>query len=300
MDQALALDELCRSRPEDTTEAFAPNSWYGSARVIRDYCGWPQNRSLPMVVPHGVNLLSADLDTWEPELTAALPALYSFPPSRDAAYRRLTDKTVIAGCSPWLYIRKPDVSAAGKSVLLMPAHSSHHVRSDTDAGLFVQAARARFPDRAIQCCIYWQDVQLDRHRQYLDMGIPVVSAGHMFDPFFFERLATIFAAADAVFTNEIGSHVFYAAAMGVPVLVTDAVGVEWVAPQETLDRDCGVGPFHDDVLEILPLFRTDSPNVALQQEAALRLLGNERRLTPSAMAVLLTRLAVDAGWEVPS
>ena len=58
LDETLAaqsdLDALCRGRALETREIFAPNAFYGNDYVLKAYCGWPADRPLKLIVPHGV------------------------------------------------------------------------------------------------------------------------------------------------------------------------------------------------------------------------------------------------------
>jgi hypothetical protein len=227
------------------------------------------------------------------EVENRLPAIYSFPAYRDDSYRAATRKRVVPGCSPWLYMRKPQEEDRVK-VLLMPAHSSVGINAEMDDGRFAELALKRYQGEDLQCSIYWRDLQLGRHIPYLQRDIPVVSAGHMFDPLYFERLAGLFATAKVVLTNEFGSHVFYAASHDVPVVVMADVGVEWVAPDELLSRYCATGPVARIFEDLAPLFQQECPDILRQRPAAQLMLGAERMMSEMLLRDLLEEL-----WRTP-
>jgi len=295
---ALNLDarvaELCADRPDVRTEIFSPNSWYGAGRAVRRYCGWPENRPLPLVLPHGVEL-SARM-VWDAEVQNRLPAIYSFPAYRDAVLRDATTKVIVPGCSPWLYVDRPVSQAASerRTVLIMPAHSSHRITTVMDHDGLLRRVADQFGGEPMECCMYWRDVQLGHHATYLAHGIPVVTAGHMFDPEFFDRLAAIFARTRLLITNEFGGHVFYAAAHGVTVIVWPDIVKEWHGDDVARREDC----FGDDpdpaFVYIADAFLTTSPDSAQQREAAEFMLGNERMMSPAALRRLLEDL-----WRTP-
>lgn len=284
------LELLCRDRPQDVaSEFFSPNAWYGSADAIRLFCGWPASRPIPMVVPHGLDFTIDAL--WRAEVEANLP-IYSFHDYRDELYRKNSERIVIPGCSPWLYLLatlkfefEPE-----RSVLIMPAHSTSNVRTELDHNRLISVVAERFPNDQLRCCMYWQDVQHGMHEHYLKRGIPVVSAGHIFDPQFLRRLAAIFGGAKHMITNEYGSNVCYAASVGIPVTVLPQVQITWVAEPEIVAIDCEVGQLSEQFLEVEALFTVYQPNVARQRAAARRLMGEHRMSNATELQELLDSL----------
>jgi hypothetical protein len=242
-------------------------------------------------MPHGVEL-SADF-VYSGEIEHDLPAIYSFPAYRDESYRALTDKLVIPGCSPWLYLPRPAVRNRD-TILLMPAHSLANIEAEMDDSQFARTVQQRFAGAQLVCCMYWRDVQLGRHLHYLRHDIPVVTAGHMNDPRFAERLAEHFATAKLLVTNDLGSHVFYAAAHEVPVVVLSEVAADWPTSPELSARYCSLGPSAPVAASIEPLFRQESPDMTLQLPAAQMMLGAERIMSATELRELLEAL-----WRTP-
>jgi hypothetical protein len=284
--------ELCADRPAPRTEIFSPNAWYGAARAIQRYCGWPESRPLPIVLPHGVETSAHRI--WDAEIANRLPAIYSFPAYRDAVLRNATSKAVVPGCSPWLYVDRPPPASERRTVLLMPAHSSHRITTSMDHDRLLRRVAERFGGEPVECCMYWRDVQLGHHDAYSARGIPIVTAGHMHDPAFFNRLAAIFARTRLLVTNEFGSHVFYAAAHGVSVIVWPDIVAEWQGDDVARRQDC----FGDDpdpaFLALADAFLTSDPDTAQQASAAGFMLGKDRMLSPNDLNQLLEEL-----WQTP-
>ncbi|HSJ10181.1 MAG TPA: hypothetical protein VK928_09715 [Longimicrobiales bacterium] len=292
---ASTLEQVCRAPAPDDTEIFPPNAWYGAARAVRAYSGWPAGRPLPLVLPHGV-VLGAGA-AWDYELRARLPAVYSFPAFRDDAYAAGRPR-VVPGCSPWLYHLATAHRAPQErdTVLLMPAHSSHHVTADFDEERFLDDVRTRFDGRRITCCMYWRDVEIGRHLLYRRNGIEVVSAGHMLDPLFFRRLGEFFARAEVLVTNELGSHIFYAAAAGTPVRLMTGHASRWLGAAEIVARDVSTAGRHERN-EIAACFDVDTPDLAQQQQMAHAMLGGERMQEPAALRQLLEALWRTRGFR---
>lgn len=231
---------------------------------------------------------------YDGEVENRLPAIYSFPAYRDDAYRARTAKRVVPGCSPWLYLPRPPRLATRATILMMPAHSSVDIAADMDDDRFAQQVRQLYPGEEVQCCVYWRDLQLGRHLPYLRRGIPVVSAGHIFDPQYFERLARIFTTAKLMVTNEFGSHVFYSASHDVPVVVLPDVRVRWAAPDDLLSRHCSTGPHARVFEDMAPLFQQAAPEASKQRSASEFMLGAERAARGAQLRDLLEEL-----WRTP-
>jgi hypothetical protein len=187
LDEALAeardLARVCAPRRLDTCEIFEPNAFYGSDSVLKAYAGLAPDESLKAVVPHGV--VFDEGYVWEVERQAMLPAVLAYGENRESAYRRATAKLVIRSAPPFAYAGKllegaPAPARAG--TLFFPSHSTHRVTWHTDLDGLAEALlalEAKF--QPVTVCMYWRDYELGRHLPFSRRGLPVVSAGHMFD-----------------------------------------------------------------------------------------------------------------------
>ena len=291
---AAELEALCAPRVQPRTEIFPQNAWYGAARAIQDYCGWPSRRPLPITLPHGLDLSAAGVCPYEAR--SPLPAVYSFPHYRDDAYRVGMDRIVVPGCAPWLFL---DHTTSGpvaerRFVMMMPAHSSLDARAELDHARFAASVENEHPGASLLCCMYWRDVQHGHHEVYLKRGIPVTSAGHVYDTGFMHRLAGLFSRTRLMVTNEFGSHVFYAASVGVPVFVRGDVDVAWIEADDPVPRPYDNTRNAPEFTAIEPLFREPAPDLHAQRVAAEMMLGAERKFTPEAL-----RETLEALWRRP-
>jgi hypothetical protein len=188
--EARDLDFVCRPRTAPAHEIFQPNAYYGNDLVLKLYAGLAPDRPLKVVVPHGI--VYNESYVWEAERQAPLPAVLVYSAHRARAYRQATRKLQIRSAVPFAYLARllGDAGPAARTgTLFFPAHSSHRT---TTQGNFAGMAEAltRFDARyqPITVCIYWRDYEMQYHRAFLDRGLRVVSAGHMFDPSFLYRL----------------------------------------------------------------------------------------------------------------
>jgi hypothetical protein len=280
---------------EPTHELFAPNAWYGGARIMKQYACWPL--PLPLVVPHGVCFSSKFV--WEAELNAPVNGIYVFPRYRKAAYQAAYPGTALDGCSPWLYIRKDSNlrKAKKRGTVVFPGHSTHHLNAtanDSEYASFLSSLPAN--EGPVVVCAYWRDIELNRHRPYLRQGLEVVSAGHMYDEEFLPRLANLLHGAEYVRTNAIGSHALYAAAAGCKVVID----------QEFLSIDCSEedrkrwGLEKNDCDLEQKLFNTFTRGVSQNEQAAmsLDLLGHRHKKSRVQLFALLARVSLARGWLI--
>jgi hypothetical protein len=251
------VEELLFNYPEASEEIFTPNSWYGSSFALRTYAHWPW--PLPFILPHGVILSSSFV--WEAEAACKLNEVYAFPHYREKAYERGSRIKPLKGASPWLYLLESGHNRRPKTIktLAFPAHSTHHVRVRTDDEAYA-CHLAGMDERkgSVAVCMYWRDIQIGRHRTFLRKGLRVLSAGHIFDSMFFERLLYILKHAEMVHSPSLGSHLFYAAAAGCTVCYEPRWAASYSARGDVTSRD--ISHVNEDILaNITQMFAAGVP-----------------------------------------
>ncbi len=107
--------------------------------------------------------------------------------------------------------------ATDGSVVVFPGHSTHWVDATFKSEDFIKELN-NLPDYfgEIRICLYWKDIINGMHMPYLKHGFKVVSAGHMEDPLFGDKMYNILASGEYTCSNEIGSYTFYSVAAGIP------------------------------------------------------------------------------------
>lgn len=220
------------------------------------------------------------------------PTVYCFPTYRTAIYETNSNKEVIAGCSPWMYLLPNEESGfrLRNGTVAFPPHSSHHVESRlSDEKLYLEKLRA-LPScmQPIRICMYWRDIQLGRHNAYLTSGFPVVTAGHIFDELFFDRLFRIMDGAEYLHTPVVGSHIFYGAANGLKIILDRSLETSIVADRVILARDTSK-PEVNFLEEVFSVYET-LDDVARQKAVAVEMLGGRNRQSPRQLRGLFLRL----------
>ncbi len=213
-----ALEFLAADRPEETSEIFTPNDFYGHASILKRYCGLPADFKIPAVIPHGVSI---NHSSWQVELNAPLSRIYAMSEEQRSKYQNVTDKQVHVIGSAILYAERmladevAEIRSTASGTVAFPAHSTHHLTAEFDQDAFIQSMHD-LPDemKPVSICMYWRDIQLNRHVKYLEHGFDCVTAGHMFDHEFHDRLIRILASHKYSVTNAVGTSSVFAASFG--------------------------------------------------------------------------------------
>jgi len=238
------LERLARDRPLATPELHQPNDFYGYAHVLKRWAGWPSRKPLPAAVEHGIPL---QREIWELDLQSILPTLFCASSARAIEYEATAavGRVAVPIGPPIAYAgSRGELLPAGPAVdgplLAFPAHSTHHIDAKFDVEGFIadlEELRARWPD--VQVCLYWRDVLAGAAAPYRRSGFTCVCAGHIYDTHFLPRLRRMLASSSGVVSNEIGTHIFYAVALGRPA---------WILPREATYTDNDTGALGRDFM----------------------------------------------------
>jgi hypothetical protein len=252
---AAELRRLTAARPLVTRELHPFNAFYGHDRLLKRYAGIPEREVLKLSIEHGLPL-SRTVGALDRKL--ALPLHLCQAPARAQLVERELPAVDAVPIGALIHYAEDVAEERRSRVLLFPAHSVQTGRAEYDVDSFVHATqsyREQFAETAV--CLYWRDVQFGRDADYRRHGLDVVSAGHIYDPAFVPRLRTLLSSSRAVVTNEIGTHVVYAALLGCAV---------WIVPQQVGYRyDSGTAA---DELAAAASLRTDPPDEVPRLQAA--------------------------------
>lgn len=288
--QQTDLTSLCADRPLKTCELFSGSAFYGSSAILKAYTGLPQDYPLKGVVPHGPFLIQDFI--WQEELDAPLPVIFRLSPDEQTTYQQAVktqglDKVIAPLASPFLYLMellkdmpKPD----RRGTLFFPAHSTHHVTTQMDfEALADQLVNLEPEYQPVTICLYWKDFNLGHHIPFQNRELPLVSAGHMFDPWFQFRLYHLCSLHRYAASNELGSSVFYATKAGCSYFYLDQVKAVPIAKQAVLERDAPpVSSCYE--VQLRSLFNQPQPQVTLaQQDLVDYWLGASHLKTPDQL-----------------
>jgi hypothetical protein len=288
LSEAGDLDRLCRPRDLRTPEVFPPNAFYGTDLVLKLRAGLPPDQPLKAVAPHGIVFDRSYV--WEMERRALLPAVLAYSDQRAQAYARATGKLVIRSAVPFAYLPMLAAEAAStrrSGMLFFPSHSSHRATAHADfAGMAEALTRLEAKYQPVTVCIYWRDHQLGHHRPFVERGLPVVSAGHIFDSMFLFRLFHLCRRHRYAAGNHVGSSLFYAALAGCRYFLLPGFGATYSGAHEHLAQDVSLGgPLQD---EVASAFAAPSDEVSpLQHSLLTRICGLDHLLEPAQLRAAL-------------
>jgi len=104
-----------------------------------------------------------------------------------------------------------------KVLLVFPSHSIEGVIYKYDTQDFINEIEKVSKDfDSVFVCMYWKDIQDNRHVEYENKGYKIVTAGHRNDPNFLGRLKDIIDLSDMTMSNTVGTHIGYCLARNKP------------------------------------------------------------------------------------
>jgi hypothetical protein len=226
------LKKICRDRKlpylfSISSEIFHWNSFYGIDKIIKKYAGLPKGYSIKGVYTHSV-MLNKDV-IHEKEGKAPLPVVFCYPPYRAQTYRDQTDKAVILAAHPFLYLLDlVDFHPENREgTIFFPQHSTHGVTAEMDYDALAERLTSLEEEyQPVTVCLYWKDYLLGRAEPFTDRGLPVVSAGHLYDQSFLKRFYELCACHEYAAGNSIGSHIFLSTVSGCSYFHIDNIGYE--------------------------------------------------------------------------
>jgi len=104
----------------------------------------------------------------------------------------------------------------GKTLLVFPSHSIKGLNASFDSNYFLNQIKAYNKEYStVIICLYYADVKnKSLVTMYQNMGAKIVCAGHKYDCHFLSRLRSIIEISDFTISNNVGTHIGYAIALG--------------------------------------------------------------------------------------
>lgn len=291
-DELLAL---CADRALLTPELHASNDYYGHAAILKRYCGLPEQSALKVAVEHGVMLNDT---IWTYDLNTAMPLFLCAEASHARQYESRTSGRRALPIGPMIHyanaLSAPERRSARRVLTAFPAHSSQRVRVRYDRQALLrrlEGLRREFDE--IVVCLYWRDVLHGAVADYAQRGFTCVSAGHIYDKEFLPRLVEVLRGSTLVYTNEVGSHVLYAALLDRPVWI-ERCEVRYEADAEIASMDVPAFTDHPNVADLLLLFGRRVEALTAEQLSFVRqLCGADYVRSPGQLREVLTAAAAE-------
>lgn len=215
---ASQLERLANDHASPGIDPFEPNHFYGNSHVLKLFSGIDVHRPVDRIVIHGVNLSRVPWDVEEGhEIDTIL--CHSNLQARD--YK--SGKVVVPIGAPYYYASRiitnycPSILPKANGVIVFPAHSTDHLKAVYQEEEWFNILNQLRNYNDLTVCLYWKDIQLGRHKQYLDLGFRVTTCGHIFDSLFLLRLAWLLKQQQHAFVNKLGSSAYYSTVEGLEI-----------------------------------------------------------------------------------
>lgn len=237
------IDTICTDRDLVTREIHHPNDFYGQASILKRFAGLPADRPLKAVLEHAP-LFSRYM--WDHDRDADLAINLSVSQERGEMISEISGKRSIPIGFGYYYamevfkeLHPTACSTQRKGSVVFPFKSTHVIKTNFDHADYAKRLM-ELPDEfhPIVCCIFWKDYLHGSHLPYQEAGIPVISAGHMFDHDFMLAFYDICRQFKYAISNEMGSYVFLSVASGCPFFYLDSSEITRDIPEELLKNYC--------------------------------------------------------------
>ena len=266
------LARLCADRPLQTNEVFFGNSFYGMDFIIKKYVNFPEKYPLKVLLVHGPDLSNNHL--WQAEIESPLLNIYCYPSYREDVYINAVKncehkKSIIPAASPFLYatkILKREPKPKRSGTIFFPSHSTGYVTVQMDfEALAEELIHLDDEYQPVTVCLYWKDFNLGRHIPFKKRGIQIISAGHVFDPYFLFRFYHLCSMYRYASGNELGTHIFYSIKSGCSYFYLNSIESTYTAQSEALlKHDIAYAP-PDRELALKSLFAVPQPQTTPAQ-----------------------------------
>lgn len=218
--------------PETTRrEIYFPNQYYGSDLIIKNLLQIPANKSLKFAMPHGVEM---GINLGPQSMLGIRSHLSTLIYNNEFGLSNILQDRLkgfrFQFVHPILiidrYMKSNGLMNFEKKyeTLFYPAHSDSistfvNVRYDMEIieGLLSQG----YKPEEVTVSLIGADIVNGRNNKYEDFGFKVVSSGFNTDPFFLSRFINLASSFRSIVTSEIGSHLFFTAALGYNVKFID-------------------------------------------------------------------------------
>ncbi|MBO7082039.1 MAG: hypothetical protein J6V99_08420 [Neisseriaceae bacterium] len=189
------------------------NNWYGHGYVLSKI--FPINHQTR--IEHG--LFFGDY-LHKQNLFPNIKNIITFSEYRKKIIEKQTDKDIVC-IGPYIHyadllLNQADLKLLkeqfGKTLLIFPSHSSRGIYADFNMEEFIEKieeVKQEHQFKTVIVCLYWKDIQLNKHLPYQQKGYTVVCSGFLYDQYFLSRMKTIIHLADVTLSNNIGTHIGY-------------------------------------------------------------------------------------------
>lgn len=195
---------------------------YGMGRILRQMAFLPRFIPLAVDTDHGPS--QRDEPTKLEYATRSSLMLYHSP-RLVKIWRKNSSVKVEQYYSPYVFYKKRrfKINPADRNgTMVFPAHSTDRLDSLFDINEFIIALK-NLPQKyhPIEVCMFYRDIELNKHLPFIESGIRVYCAGHIYDESFIDNFYTIIQSSQYALSNAMGSHALYTVDFGIPFFILE-------------------------------------------------------------------------------
>jgi hypothetical protein len=226
------LDLMSCEKELVTDETHNVNAFYGQSYILRKYAGY----SKPIKAVYEHSLPFHDI-IWEIDQASVLKVAFVSSAHRYGVYKKQKAKPIVFNIGSILnyaiamedpVFAKNNFKSSDKreGSIYFPSHSTHHIKSNVNTDEVISKI-LKLPNvyQPVCVCLYWKDIQNGEHHKYIEKGIKVVSAGHIYDNLFYFRLYDILKNFKYTLGSSFGSFIFHAARSGSLVVIPEELKI---------------------------------------------------------------------------
>lgn len=190
--------------------------WYSMDTTLKSYAKLPSTYKIHALLEHGVMLTEYTEGSFRAH--ECLPSIVSSK-YRVNILKKEKNFNGAYAIGPYVHYARlllnneqmeKEKERLGETLLVFPSHSIDGYVSEFDYENFCNNIKKYAENYdSVRICLYYKDIQLNRHEIYQKNGFEVVTAGHPNDNYFLPRLKTIIELSDMTMSNNLGTHLGY-------------------------------------------------------------------------------------------
>jgi hypothetical protein len=275
------ISALAEPRIARGVEIFTGNEYYGIDLIVKAFIEVAPTASLKFAIPHALDLPDDGFMNMYGKGTELSTLMYHNRFGLENILNHNVPGFRVKAEHPILLLKElmADLGLIGSNVrssrtLFFPAHLQEGLRfaqDNYDEVICSKLSSFRTPKNIIDISLPAYDIHIGRHLKYVNEGFTVVSSGHIFDPYFLSRFVNLVTSYSTIATSDLGSHIFYSAALGIKSVFWD-FGQPLI--QEVVRANSEKQYQHKLDSELKSLFQNDKP---IPKNVAEQLLGGSQR-----------------------
>lgn len=233
------FDFMTLAKPMKKNSYFhaGENNLYGTGKLLRYFEELNEKNS---VVEHGF-IFGSFVHSFK--VKSWTGCLVTFSDYRKKFLEEKTNKKVFC-VGPYIHyfpsiLNKKEITSfkkqLGRVLLVFPSHSLGDINLKYNKKEFRDSiVKLSQEFDTVLICLYWADIQKETYKDYSNDKFKIVTAGHIYDMYFLNRLRSIIELSDFVFSNSVGTHIGYSIYLNKPIyLQRQDIKIELIDPKST-------------------------------------------------------------------